>query len=81
MSAGSLARKASANSCDAFAFTMPRRLVAVMLACHALHADRTVYGDGLDLSSSAPAVPVGPNCRLCVRRDCVYREEDPIIDA
>lgn len=63
------------------AFTMPRRLVSVMLACHALHADRTVYGDGLDLSSSAPAVPVGPNCRLCVRRDCVYREEDPIIDA
>ena len=63
------------------AFTMPRRLVSVMLACHALHADRTVYADGLDLSSSAPAVPVGPNCRLCVRRDCVYREEDPIIDA
>jgi predicted transcriptional regulator len=51
-----------------------------MLACNALYADQTLYGDGLDLSSTAPAVPVGPNCRLCVRRDCAYREEDPIID-
>ncbi len=61
------------------AFTMPRRLVSVMLACDALHADRTVYGDGLDLSSAAPGVPVGANCRLCARRECVYREEAPII--
>ena len=63
------------------AFTLPRRFLSIMLACDALYADQTVYGDGLDLSSSAPAVPVGPNCRLCVRRDCLYREEDPIIDA
>ena len=63
------------------AYALPRRLMSVMLACDALHADRVVYGDGLDLSSSAPATPVGSNCRLCVRRECVYREEDPIIDA
>lgn len=63
------------------AFGMPRRLVSVMLACDSLHADRTVYGDGIDLSSNAPATPVGPNCRLCVRHDCWYRQEDPIIDA
>ena len=63
------------------AFSMPRRLLSVMLACDALYADQTVYGDGLDCSSAAPAVPVGPNCRLCARRDCTYREEDPIIDA
>ncbi len=61
------------------AFALPRRLQSVMLACDALHADQTVYGAGLDLGSSAPAVPVGPNCRLCVRRDCVYRAEDPIV--
>lgn len=61
------------------AFALPRRLQSIMLACDALHADRTVYGAGLDLSSSAPAVPVGPNCRLCVRRDCVYRAEDPMV--
>lgn len=58
---------------------LPRRLLSIMLACDALHADRTVYGSGLDLSSAAPAVPVGPSCRLCVRRDCRYREEDQII--
>jgi len=63
------------------AYPMPRRMLSVMLACDALHADRTVYADGLDLSSSAPAVPVGSNCRLCARRDCAYRQEDPIIDA
>ena len=61
-------------------FGMPRRLVSVMLACDALHADRTVYGEGIDLSSTAPAIPVGPNCRLCVRHDCWYRQEDPIVD-
>ncbi len=61
------------------AFSLPRRLQSIMLACDALHADQTVYGAGLDLGSSAPAVPVGPNCRLCVRRDCVYRAEDPIL--
>lgn len=63
------------------AYAMPRRMFSIMLACDALHADRTVYGDGLDLGSNAPAVPVGPNCRVCVRLDCAYREEDPIIDA
>ncbi|MCC7040116.1 MAG: DUF2083 domain-containing protein [Burkholderiales bacterium] len=63
------------------AFILPRRTYSIMLACDALHADRTVYGDGLDLSSAAPAVPVGPSCRLCVRRDCLYREEEPIVAA
>ncbi len=62
-------------------FAMPRRLMSIMLACDALHADKTVYAQGLDLSSAAPATPVGANCRLCTRRECAYREEDPIIDA
>jgi predicted transcriptional regulator/DNA-binding XRE family transcriptional regulator len=63
------------------AFPMPRRLTSLMLACDAMAADQTVYGDGLDLASTAPAVPVGPNCRVCTRTDCVYRQEDPVIDA
>ena len=62
------------------AFPMPRRLLSVMLACDAMHADRTVYAEGLDLTSGAPAVPVGSNCRLCPRRECAYRQEDPIIE-
>ena len=63
------------------AYAMPRRLMSVMLACDVLHADRTIYGEGLHLSSAAPAVPVGSNCRLCVRGECAYREEDPIVGA
>jgi len=63
------------------AFPMPRRLASVMLACNVLYADQTVYGQGVDLASALPAVPVGPNCRVCVRTDCAYRQEDPVIDA
>lgn len=63
------------------ALHMPRRLLSIMLACDAVRAGELVYGDGLDLSPAAPATPVGQNCRVCVRRDCAYREEDPIIDA
>ena len=62
-------------------FSMPRRFTSIMLACDALYGDRTVYGRGLDLASSAPAVPVGPGCRVCARRDCAYREEEAFIEA
>ena len=63
------------------AYSLPRRLFSVMIACDPLHADRMVYADGLALGSTAPAVPVGIHCRLCPRRDCAYRQEEPIIDA
>ncbi len=59
-------------------FNAPRHLVSVMVACDALYADRTIYADGLDLSAPGLAVPVGPSCRLCARRACIYREEAPI---
>jgi hypothetical protein len=62
-------------------YRVPRRFMSIMLACDVLHADQTVYADGLDLSSAAPATPVGPTCRVCVRRDCAWRQEDPILDA
>lgn len=63
------------------AFRMPRHFMSIMLACDAVQAGELVYGDGLDLSPAAPTTPVGQSCRVCVRRDCAYREEDPIIDA
>jgi predicted transcriptional regulator/transcriptional regulator with XRE-family HTH domain len=63
------------------AFPMPRRIESLMLACDAIAADQTVYADGLDLTSAAPAVPVGANCRVCVRADCAYRQEDAVIGA
>ena len=52
---------------------------SIMLACDVLHADATVYGDGLDLGSAAADVPVGPSCRLCTRRDCASRQEEVIV--
>ena len=51
---------------------------SVMLACDVLHADRTVYGAGLDLSDLDADVPVGPSCRLCPRRDCASRQEEAL---
>ncbi|MFC0245554.1 helix-turn-helix domain-containing protein [Falsochrobactrum ovis] len=46
---------------------------SIMLAFDLIHADRTVYGQGLDLSHEA--VPVGPSCLLCSRQDCSHRQE------
>ena len=50
--------------------------ISVMLACSAMHVDRTVYGAGLDLTGSEADVPVGPACRLCTRVDCPSRQEE-----
>lgn len=51
---------------------------SVMLACDVLHADRTIYGMGLDLNDLAADIPVGPSCRLCTRRDCTSRQEETL---
>ncbi len=64
------------------AFAMPRRFMSVMLACDALHADRTIYADGLDLSRRRRRRRRSGRTAACAsRRECAYREEDPIIDA
>lgn len=49
-------------------------MFSVMLACDLLHADRTVYGRGLDLNDAATRVPVGSSCLLCIREDCSHRQ-------
>ena len=51
---------------------------SVMLACDVPHADRTIYGSGLDLSDLSADIPVGPSCRLCTRRDCASRQEEAL---
>jgi len=56
-------------------FHEPDFLHSVMLMCDALHADKTVYADGLDMQASEFAKPVGPSCRLCPRSDCTHRQE------
>lgn len=50
-------------------------MFSIMLACDVLHADRTVYGQGLDLFHTP--VPVGPSCMLCPRRECSHRQGAP----
>lgn len=60
-------------------YSQTRVMRSIMLACNALHADKTVYADGLDFSSEALAEPVGLSCRLCSREDCIHREEDAIM--
>lgn len=49
---------------------------SVLLVADILHADETVYADGLNLSDSHADVPVGPTCRLCTRVDCANRQEE-----
>lgn len=51
---------------------------SIMLICDVLHADRTVYGQGLDLDNQAADTPVGPSCRMCVRRSCIHRQEEAL---
>lgn len=56
-------------------------LHAVMLACDVVHADQTVYADGLDFAARQMATPVGPNCRLCARTSCLHRGEESILSS
>ena len=51
----------------------------ILLACDVLHADRTVYTEGLDLSNKGTTQKVGPSCRLCTRPNCQQRQEAPLV--
>ncbi len=50
----------------------------VGLGCELKYANRLVYAKGLDLKSLA-ATPIGVNCRLCERRNCVQRAAPPLL--
>ncbi len=49
------------------------KFFAIALGCEALHADRTVYATGLNLSDAAAATPIGSGCRTCSRANCSQR--------
>ncbi|HEV7415372.1 helix-turn-helix domain-containing protein [Tianweitania sediminis] len=49
---------------------------SVLLITDVLHADGTVYADGLNLIDQHADMPVGPTCRLCTRSDCASRQEE-----
>jgi predicted transcriptional regulator len=67
---------AKSSSKRAAAYAQTPFFTSVMLACDILHADKTVYGEGLALSNAALDVPVGPTCHMCIRRDCEMRQEE-----
>lgn len=62
----------------AAAFRAQPVMFAVMLACDAVHADRTVYCEGIDLHGDNSALPVGSSCRQCERSECQHRQEPPV---
>ncbi len=69
---------ARATRPPASAYGQTRPAHALMLACEIVHADRLVYSDGLDLSATGRADPVGPTCLLCPRAACTHRQEASI---
>ena len=54
-------------------FHTPSVRYAIGLACDVESARQLVYSDGIDLSQTEAAVPVGVTCRLCPRMDCESR--------
>ncbi len=55
-------------------FGKPRHYVTHMIAMTEDDARKTVYAP----DPSAPVDEVGPGCRLCPRRGCIHRVEDPL---
>ena len=56
---------------------LPGQQLVVAIGCQLSHANRLVYGSGLDLERPAGATPIGINCRLCARTDCSARAYPP----
>lgn len=54
-------------------FHGPEAPYVVGIGCDVADAHRLVYADGLDLTSTTAAVPIGVTCRLCERTDCTAR--------
>ncbi|MFE7277907.1 short-chain fatty acyl-CoA regulator family protein [Streptomyces sp. NPDC057623] len=56
----------------------PGKTFAIGLGCEIRHAHRLVYSDGLDLTSSSAATPIGMGCRVCERLGCSQRAAPPL---
>ena len=54
-------------------FHTPSVRYAIGLVCDMESARQLVYSDGVDLTNTEAAVPVGVTCRLCPRMDCESR--------
>ncbi|MET8815003.1 short-chain fatty acyl-CoA regulator family protein [Streptomyces sp. NPDC004549] len=56
----------------------PGKTFAIGLGCETRHAHRLVYSNGLDLSRTSAATPIGMGCRVCERLDCSQRAAPPL---
>ncbi|GGC74710.1 acetate metabolism transcriptional regulator RamB [Hoyosella rhizosphaerae] len=54
-------------------YGQPGKTFAIGLGCELRHAGRTVYADGLDITSVGTATPIGVGCRICERERCPQR--------
>lgn len=54
-------------------FGAPDKSFAVALGCDLGHAERLVYGQGLNLRSPDLATRIGPGCKVCERNGCPQR--------
>lgn len=57
-------------------FGKPRHYLTDMIAMHERDASRTVYAP----DASAIVEEVGPTCRLCPRKTCIHRVDDPLAE-
>ncbi len=56
---------------------LPGQQLVVAIGCQLSHANRLVYGAGLDPERPSGVTPIGINCRLCERSDCSARAYPP----
>ncbi len=57
-------------------FGKPRHYLTDMVAMSEEHARQTVYAP----DNAVPVEEVGPGCRLCPRRSCPHRVDDPLVE-
>lgn len=55
----------------------PQQKFAIALGCDIAYANRLTYARGFDLENLKPT-PIGVNCFLCERPDCLHRAHAPL---
>lgn len=58
-------------------YNNPEQKFSVALGCDIAHADQLTYGDGYNFDVLKPT-PVGVNCYLCDRANCLQRAHAPL---
>ena len=58
-------------------YNAPSAERALALGCELKHADKLIYTQDMD-PKTAPRMPIGVTCRLCVRPQCAARAHPPI---